>query len=67
VGVVAQRDDGHVTTVNRDDNSGTSTGTGAIFYLRVAPVPDPNRDGYGTDIFSHPRVTRRVLDTLLPL
>jgi hypothetical protein len=65
VGVVAQRDDGHVTTVNRDDNSGT--GTGAIFYMRVAPVPDPNRDGYGTGIFSHPRVTRRVPDTLLPL
>jgi hypothetical protein len=39
------------------------TGTGTIFYLRVAPVPDPNRDGY----FSHPWVTRRVPDTLLPL
>jgi hypothetical protein len=22
------------------------TGTGTIFYPRVAPVPDPNRDGY---------------------
>jgi hypothetical protein len=22
-----------------------------IFYLRVAPVPDPNRDGYGASIF----------------
>jgi hypothetical protein len=26
-------------------------GTGTIFYPRVAPVPDPNRDGYGTGIF----------------
>jgi hypothetical protein len=42
-------------------------GTGMIFYPRVAPVPDPNRDGYGTGIFSHSRVTRRVPDTLLPL
>jgi hypothetical protein len=50
---------------NRDVNSGT--GTGMIFYPQVAPVPDPNRDGYGTDIFFHPRVTRRVPDTLLPL
>jgi hypothetical protein len=45
----------------------TGTGTGAIFYPWVAPVPDPNQDGYGTSIFSHPRVTRWVLDTLLPL
>jgi hypothetical protein len=43
------------------------TGTGMIFYLWVAPVPDPNRDGYETGIFSHPRVIRRVPDTLLPL
>jgi hypothetical protein len=49
----------------RDDNLGT--GTRMIFYPRVAPVPDPNRDGYGTGIFSHPRVTRRVPDTLLLL
>jgi hypothetical protein len=42
-------------------------GTGMIFYPWVAPVSDPNRDGYGTDIFFHPRVTRRVPDTLLPL
>jgi hypothetical protein len=27
------------------------TGTGTIFYPWVAPVPDPNQDGYGTDIF----------------
>jgi hypothetical protein len=40
---------------------------GMIFYLWVAPVPDPNRDGYETDIFFHPRITRRVPDTLLPL
>jgi hypothetical protein len=33
--------------VPRDGNSGTGT----IFYPRVAPVPDPNRDGYGTGIF----------------
>jgi hypothetical protein len=47
------------------DPMGTSTGT--IFYPWVAPVPETNRDGYGTSIFSHPRVTRRVPDTLLPL
>jgi hypothetical protein len=29
----------------------TGTGTGMIFYLWVAPVPDLNRDGYGTGIF----------------
>jgi hypothetical protein len=45
----------------------TGTGTGTIFYLWVTPVPDPNRDGYETGIFFHPRVTRRVPDTLLPL
>jgi hypothetical protein len=28
-----------------------------IFYPRVAPVLNPNQDGYVTDIFSHPRVT----------
>jgi predicted alpha/beta hydrolase len=43
----------------------TGTGMGMIFYSRVAP--DPNRDGYGTGIFSYPRVTRQVPDTLLPL
>jgi hypothetical protein len=32
----------------------TGTGTRIIFYLRVAPVPDPNRDGYGTSIFFPP-------------
>jgi hypothetical protein len=32
-------------------------GTGMIFYLRVAPIPDLNRDGYGAGIFSHPYVT----------
>jgi hypothetical protein len=42
-------------------------GMGTIFYPWVAPVPDPNQDGYGTGIFFHPRVTRRVPDTLLPL
>jgi hypothetical protein len=42
-------------------------GTGTIFYPWVAPVPDPNRDRYGMDIFFHPQVTRRVSDTLLPL
>jgi hypothetical protein len=42
-------------------------GMGTIFYPWVAPVPDPNRDGYGTGIFSHPRVTRRVPNTLLSL
>jgi hypothetical protein len=43
----------------------TSTGTGMIFYLRVAPVPDPNWDEYRTGIFPHLWVTRRVPDTLL--
>jgi hypothetical protein len=33
----------------RDGNS--STGTGMIFYLWVAPVPDPNRDGTGRVFF----------------
>jgi hypothetical protein len=41
--------------------------TETIFYLRVAPVFDLNRDGYGMGIFFHPRVTRRVPDILLPL
>jgi hypothetical protein len=43
------------------------TGTRIIFYLWVALVSDPNQDGYGMGIFFHPRVTRRVPDTLLPL
>jgi hypothetical protein len=30
---------------------------GIIFYQWVASVPDPNRDGYETGIFSHPQVT----------
>jgi hypothetical protein len=29
----------------------TGTGTETIFYPRVAPVPDLNRDGYGMNIF----------------
>jgi hypothetical protein len=29
--------------------------------------PDPNRDGYRMNIFSHPRVTRQVPDTSLLL
>jgi hypothetical protein len=45
----------------------TGTGMGMIFYPWVAPVPNPNRDRYGTGIFSHPWVTRWVPDTLLPL
>jgi hypothetical protein len=45
----------------------TGTGIGMIFYPRVTPVSDPNRDGYETGIFSHPWVTRLVPDTLLPL
>jgi hypothetical protein len=32
--------------------------TGMIFYPHVAPVPDLNRDGYMTSIFSHTWVTR---------
>jgi hypothetical protein len=42
-------------------------GTEMIFYPWVTLVPDPNRDGYETDIFSHPWVIRRVPDTLVPL
>jgi hypothetical protein len=45
----------------------TGTGTGTIFYPWVAPVLDLNQDGYGTGIFSHMWITRRVPDTLLPL
>jgi hypothetical protein len=37
------------TGTTRDGNSGMGTGT--IFYLWVAPIPDPNQDGYRTDIF----------------
>jgi hypothetical protein len=45
--------------MRRDGNLGTGTGirrlldlmgTGMIFYPRVAPVPDLNRDGYGMDL-----------------
>jgi hypothetical protein len=42
---------------SRDGNSGmgirypTDMGTGMIFYPWVTPVPDPNRDRYGTGIF----------------
>jgi hypothetical protein len=43
------------------------TGTGMIFSPWVAPVLNPNRDGYGTGIFSHQRITGRVPDTLLPI
>jgi hypothetical protein len=38
----------------------TGLGKGTIFDLRVALVPDPNRDGYGEGIFSHLWVTHRV-------
>jgi hypothetical protein len=62
--MVAPRD-GNLGTGTRPDPTGMGTGT--IFYPRVAPVPDPNRDRFRTGIFSHPRVTRRVPDTLLPL
>jgi hypothetical protein len=51
--------------IPRDGNLGMGTGT--IFYPRVAPVPDPNQDRYGTGIFFHLWVTRRVPNTLLPL
>jgi hypothetical protein len=30
----------------------TGTGMGTIFYPRVAPVPNPNQDGYRAGIFS---------------
>jgi hypothetical protein len=45
----------------------TDTDMGMIFYPWVAPILDPNRDGYGVGIFFHPQVTRRVPDTLLLL
>jgi hypothetical protein len=38
----------------------TGSGIWTIFYPHVAPVPDPNRDGYGVGIFIHPQVTHRV-------
>jgi hypothetical protein len=34
----------------------TGTDMGTIFYPQVAPVPDLNRDGYGTGIFFPPVV-----------
>jgi hypothetical protein len=49
--------------MRRDGN----LGTGTIFYPRMTLVPDVNRDGYGMNIFFHPRITQQVPDTLLPL
>jgi hypothetical protein len=57
----------HTKKLRKIDFLPVGTDTGMVFYPWVAPIPDPNRDGYGTGIFSHPRVTRRVPDTLLPL
>jgi hypothetical protein len=36
----------------------TGTGTGTIFYPRVTPVPDPNRDGYFFPPADNPTGTR---------
>jgi hypothetical protein len=36
----------------------TDTDMGIIFYSWVAPILDPNRDGYETGIFFHPMDTR---------
>jgi hypothetical protein len=47
----------------RDDNSGT--GTGMIFYLRVAPVPDSNRDGYFFSPAGNPTGTRYFTTTII--
>jgi hypothetical protein len=44
----------HLILVVRDDNSGT----GMIFYPRVALVPDPNRDGYFFPPVDNPTSTR---------
>jgi hypothetical protein len=52
--------------VSRDDNS-DPMGIGYGDNFLSIGIHDPNRDGYETSIFSHPRVTRRVPDTLLPL
>jgi hypothetical protein len=45
----------------------TGMSMGMIFYLWVTPVLDLNRDGYGTSIFSHSRIIRRIPDSLLSL
>jgi hypothetical protein len=46
-----------VSLAEQDPGRDGNSGTGMIFYPRMAPVPDPNRDGYETGIFSHPQVT----------
>jgi hypothetical protein len=59
------------TKIARDDNLGMGldhpwvsdligAGMSVILYLRVAPASDPHRDGLGTSLVLHPRVTRRV-------
>jgi hypothetical protein len=60
--------------MSRDGNLGIVSDTywdGAEYRDNFLPVvafePDLNRDRYGADIFFHPRVTRWVSDTLLPL
>jgi hypothetical protein len=65
--------DGTVSNLNQDGYDTrrvydlTDTDMKTIFYSQVAPVSDPNRDGYVTCIFSYLRVTRRIPNTLLPL
>jgi hypothetical protein len=46
----------------------TGTDMGMIFYPWVAPILDPNRDGYGTGIFSptgNPTGTRYITTAII--
>jgi hypothetical protein len=54
----------------RDDNFGTGTRLdgyeyGDNFYPRVAPVPDPNRDGYFFPPAGNPTGTRYFTITII--
>jgi hypothetical protein len=55
----------------RDGNLGTGTryppgtGTGMIFYPWVAPIPDPNQDGYFFPPAGNPTGTRYFTTTII--
>jgi hypothetical protein len=55
-----------ITDIRRVSNL-MGMGMGTIFYSWVVSVSDLNRDGYETDIFFHPWITRWIPDILLPL